>query len=158
MVGLEIKDLPAAQERFGSSALATVPTTRIPQGVDGLRGARAHVAERLRANFGIECSKLQTLGGKYVVSPGVTPEVVYPLIAEVDLAQSRTDSLVWVPLHELLPHISKLHCGQAITLLYRAAHMFGQFSEVVKSTEPRVVPKSDVFQGALVAGGSFDSD
>jgi hypothetical protein len=158
LVGLEIKDLPAAQERFGSSALATVPTTRIPQGVDGLRGARAHVAERLRANFGIECSKLQTLGGKYVVSPGVTPEVVYPLIAEVDLAQSRTDSLVWVPLHELLPHISKLHCGQAITLLYRAAHMFGQFSEVVKSTEPRVVPKSDVFQGALVAGGSFDSD
>lgn len=158
VVGLEIKDLPAAQERFGSSALATVPTTRIPGGIDGLRGARAHVAERLRANFGIECSKLQMLGGKYVVSPGVTPEVIYPMIAEVDLAQSRTDSLTWIPLHELLPHISKLHCGQAITLLYRAAHMFGEFSEVAKITEPRGAPKSDVLQGALVAGGSFDCD
>ena len=125
VVGLEIKDLPAAQERFGSSALATVPTTRIPEAADGLRGARAHVAERLRANFGIECSTLQPLGGKYVVSPGVTPEVVYPMIAEVDLAHSRTDSLMWVPLRELLPHVAKLHCGQAITLLYRAAHMLG---------------------------------
>jgi hypothetical protein len=125
VVGLEIKDLPAAQERFGSSAMATVPTTRIPLARDGLRGARAHVAKQLRANFGIECRQLETLGGKYVVSPGVTPEVMYPMIAEVDLEHSRTDSLLWIPLRDVVPHISKLHCGQAITLLYRAAHMLG---------------------------------
>jgi hypothetical protein len=125
VVGLEVKDLPAAQERLGSSAMITVPTTRVPLGVDSVRGARAHAAERLRANFGIESLAVQSLGGKYVVSPGVTPEVVYPTIVEVDLKRSRTDSLLWVPLRDLIPHISELHCGQAITLLYRVAHMLG---------------------------------
>lgn len=125
VVGLEIKDLPAAQERLGSSAMITVPTTRVPLGVDGLRGARAHAAERLRANFGIESLAVQSLGGKYVVSPGITPEVIYPMVVEVDLKSSRTDSLLWVPLRDLIPHIPELHCGQAMTLLYRASHMLG---------------------------------
>jgi hypothetical protein len=50
---------------------------------------------------------------------------MYPMVAEVDLEHSRTDSLRWIPLKELVPQIPNLHCGQAITLLYRAAHMLG---------------------------------
>lgn len=125
LVGLELKDLPALQERYGSSSFATVPTTRIPAAARTIGEGVSHAREMLQRNFGIECGVPRSLGGKYVVSPGVTPEVIYPIIAEVDLSRSRTDSLTWIPLRELLSEIPQLKCGQAVTSLYRASHMFG---------------------------------
>ena len=79
--------------------------------------------------FGVSSRATRTLGGKYAVSPGVTPETMYPLIVEVDLSKSRKDSLVWLPLREVIPYIPKLQCAQAVTSLYRAAHLFGELRE-----------------------------
>jgi hypothetical protein len=123
VVGIEIKDLPAAQEKTDSSALATIPFVRIPKRAQNLHEATSYGEEMLFRQFGISCRSISSLGGKYVASPGITPETIYPYIVEVDLAKSRHESLQWVSLRELLPHVSKLQCGQIVTSLYRAAHM-----------------------------------
>jgi hypothetical protein len=125
LVGLEIKDLPAVQERLGTSALATVPTTRLPMSARNLSEGMSYAQEMLQRNFGVVCGMPRSLGGKYVASPGVTPEVIYPIIAEVNLSKSRNDSLLWIPLRELVTRIADLRCGQAVTSLYRASHMYG---------------------------------
>lgn len=122
LVGLEMKDLVAPQEPSGSRLLATIPTARLPRDIHTQREAQEYASQRFRDTLGIKCMGLKTLGGKYMVSPGITPEVMYPMIAEVDLETSLTESLVWISCKDVLPQAHELMCGQAITSLYRAAH------------------------------------
>jgi hypothetical protein len=129
VVGLEIKNLPAVQEKTGSSLFVTIPTARIPASARSVNEAQREGTEMLSRVFGLSSRATRTLGGKYAVSPGVTPETMYPLIVEVDLSKSRKDSLVWLPLRDVIPHIPKLQCAQAVTSLYRAAHLFGELRE-----------------------------
>ncbi|RIL12221.1 MAG: hypothetical protein DCC75_00850 [Proteobacteria bacterium] len=120
-VGLELYDFPAVQERTGSSAMFTIPTLHLPAKIPGASGEKEFAKDYLKS-IGIETLQVATHGGSYFTSPGVTPELIQPLIAEVNGGSSRFDSLCWIPLEELRPHIHKLHCAQAITSLYRAAH------------------------------------
>jgi hypothetical protein len=123
LVGLEVRELPGPQLVDGTSSLITVPTVRIPSTCSTLDQAERDAVEKLKDLFGITVRAHQRLGGKYFISPGITPEVVFPMIAEVDLKQSRSDALHWVPLRSIMHHMHELKCGHAITSLWRASHM-----------------------------------
>jgi hypothetical protein len=125
IVGLEMRDLPAVQQQMGSSCFLTLPTTRLPRGVRTMEEARKHGLDTLSRVYGLSTTTITSLGGKYAVSPGATPETVYPFLVEVNLAKTNHDSLKWVRLKDLVPLLPKFHCAQLITSAYRAAHSFG---------------------------------
>lgn len=125
LVGLEVRHLPAVFEKTGSSRLLTIPTVRLPTAVRSLGDAYRQATDTLRREFRVSIRELTALGGKYVVSPGITPEVVYPLLAEINLSTSQRDSLTWIPLRELINVAPQLLCAQLITSTYRAGHMLG---------------------------------
>ena len=128
VVGLELVDLPAVQEKTGSPRLATIPTVRVPKSIETFPDALEFGRSSFNHMYG-ERSLRQTvaLGGKYFVSPGITPEVVYPLLAEVNFANADHNRLTWVALNELLDYLPNLYCAQLITSAYRAAHLLELF-------------------------------
>jgi hypothetical protein len=130
MVGLELRDLPGPQLVGHTSLLATVPSIRIPSDVTSMHVARQFTVDKFGKLFDVTVSQSKRLGGKYFKSPGITPDIEYPIIVEVDLSRSKTDTLHWVSLREMVDHIDELRCGQAITLLWRAAHMLDFQSSV----------------------------
>ena len=121
----ELRDLPAVQQQMGSSSFLTVPTARLPRGVRTMEEARKHGLDTLSRVHGLSTTNITSLGGKYAVSPGATPETIYPFLVEVNLAKTKHDSLKWVRLRDLVPLLPKFHCAQLMTSAYRAAHSFG---------------------------------
>jgi hypothetical protein len=130
VVGLELRDLPGPQLVGHTSLLATVPSIRIPLDVNSMHAAQHFTVQKFQELFGVTVSQSKRLGGKYFKSPGITPDIEYPMVVEVDLSRSKTDTLRWVRLHEIVDHIDELRCGRAITLLWRAAHMLDFQSSV----------------------------
>jgi hypothetical protein len=130
VVGLELRDLPGPQLVGHTSLLATVPSIRIPLDVNSMHAAQQFTVQKFQELFEVTVSGCRRLGGKYFKSPGVTPDIEYPMVVEVDLSRSKTDALRWFPLREIANHIDELRCGQAITLLWRAAHMLDFQSSV----------------------------
>ena len=125
VVGLEVRNFPAVQEELGKSSFITIPTARLPLRVTSLEGAYEFGTAILEENHGITSRQAVPLGGKYFVSPGITPEVIYPLVIEVNFSEIKSDSLKWVRLNELIPLLPELHCAQLLTSTYRAAHLLG---------------------------------
>jgi len=126
VVGVEITDLPAVQEKTGSSRFVTIPTARIPNSARAMDDASRYGQEILARDHGLSVLKVCPLGGKYVVSPGVTPEVMYPLLIEVDIEDSDSSSLTWVPLREFITRNPDVRSAQLLTSSYRALHMLGE--------------------------------
>lgn len=125
VVGLEVRSFPVVQEQLGESPFITIPTARLPLSVTTLEGASGFGKAMLKEHHGITSRQAVRLGGKYFVSPGITPEVIYPLLVEVNLSEIQSDSLKWVRLNELIPLLPELHCAQLLTSTYRAAHLLG---------------------------------
>ncbi len=123
LLGLDDDDLPAAQCFVGNSELLVAPAWRLPRDVTGIRASRQWIQERLLAEYGAVVSSVWELGGPYHPSPGVTPELVFPLavcVRQMDAAAKRP--LHWVPLSELVLGRSELRDGHLLTLVLRAAH------------------------------------
>lgn len=106
-VGLDDDDLPAAQSFTGHSQLVVAPAFRLPREVVGRRALEAFVRRRLREQYGVETGELFELGGRYHPTPGLTPEVVYPFVAE----PLCPGSLHWVALDELVEQLESLQDG-----------------------------------------------
>lgn len=121
-VGLELRDLPAAQALAGSSGLVTCPAWRLPHAVKNLEQAEAHVLRALFEQFGVQARRAWPLGGKYYPAAGATPEVVYPLAAEVDVESVPGSGLRWVPLAALVERRGLLRDGHLLIALLRLAH------------------------------------
>src|SRR6185503_13582379 len=83
LMGVDEDDLPAAQGFRGNSNLIVTPAWRLPAEVTTLSSARAWIAERLVAEYGLEIGETWELGGAYRPSPGLTAETVFPLAVEV---------------------------------------------------------------------------
>jgi SAM-dependent methyltransferase len=115
-VGVETRDLPAVQAFEDTSAIYTVPAKRLPRDITTLDAAEAFALRYFSDVLSIR--KLTALGGRYHASLGVTPEVVYPYVAEVASARGLT----WVaslPLQELRDAhllIAWLRCMHATAL------------------------------------------
>lgn len=126
VIGLETSDLPAVQEKTGSSRFVTIPTARIPNSAHTMDEAYRYGEEVLAREHGLSVRQVCPLGGKYVVSPGVTPELIYPLLVEVNIEESNSRSLTWVPLREFITRNPDVRSAQLLTSSYRALHMLGE--------------------------------
>jgi hypothetical protein len=128
LVGLETRDLPAAQVFTGQSSLVSNPAFRLPQAVQSLDQADAQLSYHLLHLFGARTLQSWPLGGKYYPAAGVTPEVVYPVAVQVDVQTIKDSSLQFVALAELVAHRHLISDGHLLVLLFRLAHALGVIS------------------------------
>ena len=123
LLGVDDDDLPAAQCFVGHSELLVAPAWRLPRDVAGIRASRAWIGQRLLQEYGAVVADVWELGGPYHPSPGVTPEVVYPLAVRTEQLQAGASrQLHWVPLRQLVQRRAQLQDGHLLTLALRAAH------------------------------------
>jgi SAM-dependent methyltransferase len=128
-LGLDDDDLPAAQNFSGNSQLLVAPAWRLPREVTSPTPARAWVVERMASEYGVGAGQVWELGGHYHPSPGVTPEVVYPLAVEVlEQRGSAPRELTWVRLQDALDHLEELCDGHLRLVALRASHALGLLS------------------------------
>jgi len=123
LVGLEERDLPAAQNQFGNSRIITAPAFRLKRYAVNLALAKDQVKSRMRTEFGLE-GNLTPLGGKYYTSLGACAEVCYPQIMSVS-SQAKGE-LHWVRAKDLLSNLDLIKDGHLATLLLRAMHCLRQ--------------------------------
>ncbi|MGE3456963.1 MAG: trans-aconitate 2-methyltransferase [Kofleriaceae bacterium] len=121
-LGIDDDDLPAAQAFDGNSNLLVAPAWRLPHHLTSLTPARDFVLARLAEEYGVSCGRSYELGGRYHPSPGVTPEVVYPMAFEVLNEQPSVRQLAWVPLADVVAHRSLITDGHLRIVALRAAH------------------------------------
>jgi SAM-dependent methyltransferase len=124
-MGLDDDDLPAAQSFGGNSQILVAPAWRLPRTVRGLDAAREFAAGALQEQYGARIGTTWELGGRYHPSPGLTPEVVYPLAMEVVAESPAPRSLEWVPLRQVSAHLDAVRDGHLLALWLRAAHAAG---------------------------------
>lgn len=129
LFGIDDDDLPAAQCFVGNSELLVAPAWRLPHEITGIRDSRDWICRRLLREYGAAAAEIWELGGRYHPSPGVTPEVVYPLAVRVERIEPNAPlRLHWVPLREIVNRRSELRDGHFLTLALRAAHALGLLS------------------------------
>ncbi|MCA9523487.1 MAG: SAM-dependent methyltransferase, partial [Myxococcales bacterium] len=122
-IGVDDDDLPAAQCFTGNSELLVAPAWRLPKAQIGLRRTRAFLAEKLRAEYGLEARRLFRLGGSYYPSAGQTPEVAHPFVADIFSIQAGAlRTLRWIDLAQLVQHAERLRDGHLAVIVRRAAH------------------------------------
>jgi SAM-dependent methyltransferase len=125
-LGVDDDDLPAAQCFHGNSQILVAPAWRLPHGVDTLGEARTFATERLRDEYGVEVAGVQELGGRYLPSPGMTPEAVHPLAATVRAVHhDAPKALRWIALEELQASPGVMLDGHLRIVALRAAHALG---------------------------------
>ena len=122
-LGLEDRDLPAAQSFTGHSNLLTPPAWRLPRDVQSMDQARTWVHERMSTELGVTAGNLRPLGGPFHPTTGLTPESVYPFVSEVQGVAEAPKQLRWVALQELLGRRSEMKDCQLRVLAFRVAHM-----------------------------------
>jgi ubiquinone/menaquinone biosynthesis C-methylase UbiE len=86
--GVELRDLPAVQSFAGSSRILTIPSWRLPHSLKSIGDLPAFLATALQRDFALKVRNTWELGGSYFSSPGVTPEVVYPFVVEVEASDT----------------------------------------------------------------------
>ncbi|MFN8613263.1 MAG: methyltransferase domain-containing protein [Vulcanimicrobiota bacterium] len=117
-VALDLEDLPAAQAFSGNSRHWIAPAWRLPKGVSGQWAAREWVGQALWRDYGLRVEDWAPLGGPYFPTPGVTPELVYPLAARV-VAEAPINP-GFFPLQELMDRWEGVQNGHLRGLLLRA--------------------------------------
>jgi hypothetical protein len=125
-VGVEHRDLPAAQTFGGSSSIATAPAWRLPPSVTHISEIPHFLKGALRRDFNLDAGLIRELGGAYFPTPGVTPEVVYPFVVEVEADQCpRAAGLQFVSLSELTGKRGLLRDAHLLVVTHRLAHALG---------------------------------
>jgi SAM-dependent methyltransferase len=127
LVGVERRELPAVQLQTNGlrSGLITCPAWRLPKTITTRSDAEAEVSRNLLGHFGVRALRVLPLGGKYYPSIGATPEVVYPMLAEVDAASLTSSALAFVRLSQLLSERDRIEDAHLLIALCRLAHALG---------------------------------
>lgn len=121
-IGVEDRDLPGAQGFTGHSDLLVAPAWRMPVGMTSMASAKEWLKLKLEVENGIQIGGFRELGGAYHPTPGLTPESVYPLAAEVLAANDSCAYIHWVPLNEWTVARHELRDGHLRILGCRALH------------------------------------
>ena len=116
-VGVELRDLPAVQSFSGSSRILTIPAWRLPLSLHSIGELPSFITDALQRDFALTVRNVWELGGSYFSSPGITPEVVYPFVAEVDATSIRSSQLHSTDLATLNPE--HLHDAHLLISTYR---------------------------------------
>lgn len=121
-VGLECRDLPAAQSFTGSSRIVTAPAWRLPRSVKNVGELPLYVAEAMLRDFALPVQQTWELGGPYFSSPGVTPEIVYPFAVEVDCTQIDASSLQFIEMRFLKTMLDLITDAHLLIVSNRLIH------------------------------------
>lgn len=123
-IGIEIRDLPAAQKHLDRSTLITLPGFRHSKGADSLQKMEDELYLRMRDNFNVSIEKLIPLGMKYYPSPGITPENVRIYAAEV----KGDFKGAWCSIKSLLENYEQIRDLHLLIGMFRTAHAAGMLS------------------------------
>ena len=121
-VGLELRDLPAVQSFTGSSKILTAPAWRVPKGIRDLSELSDFMRAAMRRDFTASVLETWELGGPYFCSPGVTPEVVYPFVVEVEATEISSSGLRFVAIEDLRRSIGLISDPHLLIAAYRFIH------------------------------------
>ncbi len=121
-VGVEHRDLPAAQSFGGSSSMAAAPAWRLPQTLTHLSEIPHFLKGALKRDFNLDAGLSWELGGAYFPTSGVTPEVVYPFVVEVEAELCTRTGLQFVSLNELAAKPGLLRDAHLLVVIHRLAH------------------------------------
>ena len=124
-VGLELRDLPAVQSFTGRSKIVTAPAWRLPRSVGNQNELPAFLKNAMQRDFGLSILDTWELGGSYFCSPGVTPEVVYPFVVEVDTRNIANSSLTFVGVDDLRRNLGLIMDPHLLIAAYRLIHAVG---------------------------------
>jgi SAM-dependent methyltransferase len=118
--GLELRDLPAVQAFEGNSRILTIPSWRLPFSLRSIGELPAFVTAALQRDFRLAVRNTWELGGSYFSSPGVTPEVVYPFVVEVEASDVTSSPLHFIDLLDL--NLDELHDAHLLISTHRLRH------------------------------------
>ncbi|UQA62455.1 methyltransferase domain-containing protein [Polyangium aurulentum] len=124
-IGIEHRDLPAVQHFTGSAAIAVTPAYRLPRDLSRLDAVPQWLAGRLAEQFGLSVRRMWDLGGAYLPTPGVTPEIVLPFAVEVDAEGADARGLRWCSLREWLGALESVQDAHLLVLGWRLSHALG---------------------------------
>jgi hypothetical protein len=127
-VGIEHRDLPAVQSFSGSSKIAVAPAWRLPSTVTHQSELPHFLKGALERDFNLRAYKAWELGGPYFPTSGVTPEVVYPFVVEVDTGNDFDSALRFIRLGEITGKQDLLRDAHLLIATYRLAHALGALS------------------------------
>jgi hypothetical protein len=119
-VGVELRDLPAVQSFAGSSRILTIPSWRLPLSLQSIGELPSFVTAALHRDFRLTVRNTWELGGPYFSSPGVTPEVVYPFVVEVEARDTASSPLQFTDLLDINP--DQLHDAHLLIATHRLRH------------------------------------
>lgn len=125
-VGVELRDLPAAQSFTGNSRIAAAPAWRLPQTVGHWAELPAFLADALRRDFKMRTRQVWELGGPYFPTAGVTPEAVYPFAAEVELSEKPGANFHFVEIGELKDKTNLIQDAHLLVTSCRLIHALGR--------------------------------
>ena len=114
-VGVEWRDLPAVQSFAGSSRILTIPSWRLPLSLRTVGNLPAFIVR-----------KTWELGGSYFSSPGVTPEVVYPFVVEIEAPGIPSSPLHFIDCTLITKNLNHLHDAHLFLSAHRLLHALGR--------------------------------
>lgn len=120
--GIELRDLPAVQSFGGSSRILTIPSWRLPLSLRNIGELPAFITVAMQREFGLAVRNTWELGGAYFSSPGVTPEVVYPFVAEVEARDIASCPLGFIDCNRLVSKLDQFHDAHLIISTHRLLH------------------------------------
>ena len=121
-VAVELRDLPAVQSFTGSSGIISAPSWRLPRSVRNAGELPAFVGAAIHGEFALTVQHTWELGGPYFSSPGVTPEVVYPFVVEVEATDTTSSPLHFVECSTLTRNLIQIHDAHLLLTAYRLRH------------------------------------
>ena len=128
-VGVEIRDLPAPQNYTGNSKIVCVPAWRLPNEITHKFDLGNFLRERFPKDFFVSVNRSWELGGTYFPTPGVTPEIVYPLAVEVNTGSFEETDLIFLKINDLLGELEKICDAHLLILANRLGHALGFLSK-----------------------------
>ena len=120
--GVELRNLPVVQSFTGSSTITSAPSWRRPRSVRNAGELPAFVSAAMRREFTLTVRNAWELGGPYFSSPGVTPEVVYPMVVEVDANDVASSPLHFVECDTLARRLDRIYDANLLLTAYRLRH------------------------------------
>jgi ubiquinone/menaquinone biosynthesis C-methylase UbiE len=120
--GVEMRDLPAVQSFAGNSRILTIPSWRVPLSLQNIGDLPAFLTAALHRDFQLNVRNTWELGGSYFSSPGVTPEVVYPFVVEIEANDVASSPLHFIEADLLASNLDQLHDAHLLIAIHRLRH------------------------------------
>jgi hypothetical protein len=124
-VGIELRDLPAAQSFTNNSRIATVPAWRLPRSIKHVMELPVFLSEVMLHDFKVRVREVWELGAAYFASPGVTPETVYPFVVEIDGTALTETDLNFIEVNDLKQRFDQIQDGHLLIAACRLIHALG---------------------------------